>query len=109
MTNIRFIYLYRDAGNFKQHGDVTLSNELQQTVEEIDQKIRSLLSDGCFFIAQQIQLEERFFAAVNEDDHPWHEFVQVEATTDPTFDPIPETKRDITQFLKELEQVLHAG
>jgi hypothetical protein len=90
MTNIRFIYLYRDAGNFKQHGDVTLSNELQQTVEEIDQTIRSLLSDGCFFIAQQIQLEERFFAAVNEDDHPWHEFVQVEATTDPTFDPIPE-------------------
>lgn len=108
MTNIRFIYLYRDAGNFKQHGDVTLSNELQQTVEEIDQTISSLLSDGCFFNAQQIQLEERFFAAVNEDDHPWHEFVQVESTTDPIFDPVPEAKRDIAQFLQELEQVHHA-
>ncbi len=109
MTNIRFIYLYRDASNYKQHGEAILSNETQLAVEEIDQKIRSLLSDGLFFIARQVQLEERFFAIVNEDDHPWHEFVQVEATTDPTFDPIPETKRDITQFLKELEQVLHAG
>ena len=105
MTNIRFIYLYRDASNYKQHGEVIFSNETQRAVEEIDQTIRSLLSDGCFFIARQVQLEERFFAVVNEDDHPWHEFVQVEATTD----PIPEAKRDIAQFLKELEQVHHAG
>ena len=109
MTNIRFIYLYRDASNYKQHGEVILSNETQRTVEEIDQTIRSLLSDGCFFIAQQVQIEERFFAVVNEDDHPWHEFVQVESTTDPIFDPIPETKRDITQFLKELEQAYTTG
>ena len=109
MTNIRFIYLYRDASNYKQHGEVILSNETQRTVEEIDQQVRSLLSDGSFFIARQVQLEERFFAIVNEDDHPWHEFVQVEATTDPIFDPIPEAKRDIAQFLQELEQVHHAG
>ena len=109
MTNIRFIYLYRDASNYKQHGEVILSNEMQLAVEEIDQGIRSLLSDGLFFIAQQAQLEERFFAVVNEDDHPWHEFVQVESTTDPIFDPVPEVKRDIAQFLQELEQVHHAG
>ena len=89
MTNIRFIYLYRDASNYKQHGEAILSNETQLAVEEIDQKIRSLLSDGLFFIARQVQLEERFFAIVNEDDHPWHEFVQVESTTDPIFDPVP--------------------
>lgn len=104
MTNIRFIYLYRDASNYKQHGEAILSNETQLAVEEIDQTIRSRLSDGLFFIARQVQLEERFFAAVNEDDHPWHEFVQVEATTDPIFDPVPEIKRDIAQFLQELEQ-----
>jgi phytoene dehydrogenase-like protein len=109
MTNIRFIYLYRDASNYKQHGEVILSNETQLTVEEIDTQIRSLLSDGLFFIAGQMQLEERFFAVVNEDDHPWHEYVQVEATTDPTFDPVPEAKRDITQFLQELEQAHHTG
>ena len=109
MTNIRLIYLYRDASNYKQHGEVILSNETQLTVEEIDQTIRSLLSDGLFFIAQQVQLEERFFAVVNEDDHPWHEFVQVESTTDPIFDPVPEVKRDIAQFLLELEQVHNTG
>ena len=108
-NNIRFVYMYRDASNYKQHGEVILSNETQLTVEEIDQTIRSLLSDGLFFIAQQVQLEERFFAVISEDDHPWHEFVQVEATTDPIFDPVPEVKRDIAQFLLELEQVHNTG
>ena len=46
---------------------------------------------------------------MNEDDHPWHEFVQVESTTDPTFDPVPEVKRDLAQFLLELEQVHNTG
>jgi Mg2+ and Co2+ transporter CorA len=109
MTNIRFIYLYRDASNYKQHGEIILSNEKQLSIEEIDTQVRAMFSDGLFFIARQVQLEERFFAVMNEDDHPWHEFVQVEATTDPTFDPIPEAKRDITQFMKELEQAHHSG
>ena len=109
MTNIRFIYLYRDASNYKQHGEVILSNETLLTVEEVDKQIRSLLSDGLFFIARQVQVEERFFDVVSEDDHPWHEFVMVEATTDPAFDPVPEQQRDITNFLKELEQAHRSG
>ncbi|MBV6391219.1 MAG: hypothetical protein KPEEDBHJ_00427 [Anaerolineales bacterium] len=109
MTNIRLVYLYRDASNYKQHGEVILSNEKRLSIEEIDTQVRALLSDGLFFIARQVQLEERFFSVVNEDDHPWHEYVQVEATTDPTFDPIPEVKRDITQFMKELEQAHDSG
>ncbi|HAX71837.1 MAG TPA: hypothetical protein DCY14_19650 [Anaerolineae bacterium] len=109
MTNIRFIYLYRDASNYKQHGEVILSNETQMTLEEVDQQTRSHLSDGLFFIARQVQLEERFFAVISEDDHFWHEFVQVESTTDPTFDPVPEAKRDIAQFLQELKQVHNTG
>ncbi len=109
MTNIRFVYMYRDASNYKQHGEVILSNETPLTVEEVDKQIRSLLSDGLFFIARQVQVEERFFDVVSEDDHPWHEFVVVEATTDPTFDPVPEEKRDIEQFLKALEQAHHTG
>ena len=109
MTNIRFVYVYRDASNYKQHGEVILSNETQMTLEEVDKQIHSLLSDGLFFIAQQVQLEERFFAVISEDDHPWHEFVQVESTTDPTFDPVPEVKRDLAQFLLELEQVHNTG
>ena len=109
MTNIRMIYLYRDASNYKQHGEVILSNETHLAVEKIDTQIHSLMSDGLFFIAQQVQLEECFFAVVNEDDHPWHEYVSVEATTDPTFDPVPEQKRDVTNFLKELDRAHRSG
>ena len=108
-NNIRFVYMYRDASNYKQHGEVILPNETQRTVEEVDTQIRSLLSDGLFFIAQQVQVEERFFDVVSEDDHPWHEFVVVEATTDPIFDPVPEEKRDISTFLKELDQAHLSG
>jgi len=106
---IRIVYLYRDASNYKQHGEVILPNETLLTIEEVDRQIRSFLSDGLFFIARQVQIEERFFAVVNEDDHPWHEYVSVEATADPTFDPVPEKKRDITNFLKELEQAHRTG
>jgi len=109
MTNVRFVYMYRDASNYKQHGEVILPNETLLTVEEVDKQIRSLLSDGLFFIARQVQVEERFFDVVSEDDHPWHEFVMVEATTDPAFDPVPEQQRDITNFLKELEQAHRSG
>ena len=109
MTNMRFVYMYRDASNYKQPGEVILSNETLLTVEEVDTQIRSLLSDGLFFIARQVQVEERFFDVVSEDDHPWHEFVMVEATTDPTFDPVPEQQRDISNFLKELEQAHRTG
>jgi len=105
--NIHFVYMYRDASNYKQHGEVILSNDSLLTVEEVDQKIRSFLSDDLFFIARQVQVEERFFDVVSEDDHPWHEYVSVKATTNPVFDPLPEEKRDITQFLKELEQAHH--
>ena len=109
MTNIRFVYMYRDASNYKQHGEVILPNETQRTVEEVDAQIRSLLSDGLFFIAQQVKIEERFFDVVSEDDHPWHEYVSVEAPTDPAFDPLPEAKRDISTFLKQLEQAHRSG
>ena len=108
-NNIRFVYMYRDASNYKQHGEVILPNETLLTVEEVDKQIRSLLSDGLFFIARQVQVEERFFAVVSEDDHPWHEYVSVEATTDPAFDPVPEQQRDISKFLKEMEQAHRAG
>jgi len=109
MTNVRFVYMYRDASNYKQHGEVILPNETQRTVEEVDTQIRSLLFDGLFFIARQVQIEERFFDVVSEDDHPWHEYVSVQATTDPTFDPVPEEKRDIAQFLRGLDQAHRSG
>ena len=107
--NIRFAYMYRDASNYKQHGEAIFSNEKQLPVDEIEKKVRACLNDGEYFIARQVHLEERFFEALYDDDHPWHEFVRVEATDDPTFDPEPEHQRDIAEFMAELENAQRAG
>jgi len=107
--NICFAYMYRDASNYKQHGEVILSNENHLPLDEVEKQIRSLLKDGEFFIARQIHLEERFFDVLYDDDHPWHEFVRIEGTSDPTFDPGHEHNRDIIEFLSELEKAGRAG
>lgn len=107
--NIRFAYMYRDASNYKQHGEAIFSNEKQLLVDEIEKQIRAFLNDGEYFIARQIHLEERFCDALYDDDHPWHELLRVEATDDPTFDPEPEHIRDIAEFLAELEIAHRAG
>ncbi len=109
MTNLRLIYMYRDASNYKQHGEAIFSNEKQLSLQKIEKQIRACLNDGEYFIARQIHLEERFFDVLYDDDHPWHEFVRLEATDDLTFDPEPEHKRDIAEFLEELENAYHAG
>lgn len=107
--NIRFAYMYRDAGNYKQHGEAIFSNETHLPSDEIEKQIRSYLNDGEFFIARQVHLEERFFDVLYDDDHPWHEFLEVDASDDPTFDPDHEHKRDIAEFLSDLEKAHRAG
>jgi hypothetical protein len=111
--NIRFRYLYRDASNYKQHGDAVFSNRDRLSLKEIEERIRTHLQEGELFIARQVCLEEFFFDALYEDDHPWHEFNVVEATTDPPCDPECWRERgqcrDIAVFLAELETAHRAG
>ena len=109
MTNIRFLYMYRDASNYKQHGEAIFQNEKQLPVDEIEKQVRACLSDGAYFIARQIHIEERFFDALYDDDHPWHEFVRVEATSAPAFDPESDHQRDIAELLAELEAAHWTG
>ncbi len=112
-TNIRFRYLYRDASNYKQHGEAIFTNAGHLSLLEIETRIRASLRDGEFFIARQAHLEEFFFDVLDEDDHPWHEFSLMEATTDPAFDPGNQQERgrcrDITEFLLEMEQAKQSG
>ncbi len=111
--NICFCYLYRDASNYKQHGDAVFTNHSRLPIEEIENQIRAFLKDGEYFIARQVNIEERFFDALYEDDHPWHEFSRVEASTQPAFDPEYWNKhkhrRDITEFIADLEKARRAG
>ena len=112
--NVSFKYLYRDASNYKLHGEAVFTNFTFMPIDEIEKQIRSCLKDGDFFIARQVNIEERFFDVLHEeDDHPWHEFNLVEMTTEHAFDPENwnqhNRKRDITEFVAELEKAIRAG
>ena len=112
--NVSFKYLYRDASNYKLHGEAVFTNFTFLPIDEIEKQIRSCLKDGEFFIARQVNIEERFFDVLHEDDdHPWHEFNLVEMTTEPAFDPENwnqhKHKRDITEFVAELEKAKRGG
>ena len=81
--NTLFTYLYRDASNYKKHGEVVLRGpftEAQLT------RLRSALFDGENFLAEKIGVPlvahwagDEF--AENEDDHPFHEFGALEHTS----------------------------
>lgn len=112
--NVSFKYLYRDASNYKLRGEAVFTNFTFMPIDEIEKQIRSCLKDGEFFIARQVNIEERFFDVLHEDDdHPWHEFNLVEMTTEPAFDPENwnqhKHKRDITEFVAELEKAKRVG
>ena len=112
--NVSFKYLYRDASNYKSHGEAVFTNFTFIPIDEIEKQIRSCLKDGEFFIARQVNIEERFFDILHDDDdHPWHEFNLVEMTTEPAFDPENwkqhKHKRDITEFIAKLEKAKCAG
>jgi hypothetical protein len=119
-SNILFCYQYRDAANYKLNGEAIFSNHTFLPLADIEQQLRSCLKDGEFFIARQVNIEERFFDALHDDDNPgwnnrfaWHEFERVEVTTLTSFDPENWTqkqhRRDISEFIAELEQANKAG
>ena len=74
---IIFEYMYRDAGNFKSYGSVSLIGEL--TVDERDE-IESKMESREFFIAEQIGLKPlydvlyKFSNGTTDQDHVWHCF-----------------------------------
>lgn len=79
-----FQYLYRDASNYKVHGELLLEGD--SSPDAIDRLIRALQA-GEFFIPAQVlmpPLSGALFAYSNgptEDDHPWHEFVDLRPAT----------------------------
>lgn len=82
--NIQFNYLYRDAGNYKNHGSVVFSNPAILSLEEIDKTIRERLIEGVWFLHEEFGVPPLFFNDhdVNGEDHGWHEYVGVEYTSE---------------------------
>lgn len=75
MPNIKFSYLYRDAGNYKIYGEVIFSNPECLSIEELQQLIISKLIDKQWFYAKDWNLPNLHFYKLDEDmDHGFHEF-----------------------------------
>lgn len=104
MSNVVFNYLYRDASNYKNYGNIILENPDNLTIEEATKRIRKTLICGENFIASQIDVPEIFLWLTSEfnveDDHYYHEFSGIEETELSATD-----ERTLSDFISKLEEV----
>lgn len=98
--NIRFEYLYRDAGNFKNWGEVVFSNPDHLSPEVITQMARAILIDQSFFVAEAAEVPDLHFSDHDDElDHGWHE-MHAFASTDE--EPNDREQRNIQEFVESL-------
>lgn len=100
-NNIRFNYLYRDAGNYKKYGFVVFANPNNLPINEANNKISENLISHLYFDPKSIKVPALFFEKYDAElDHPWNEFESAEnAETSATDD------RTIGQFIQNLVTV----
>jgi hypothetical protein len=64
-------YLYRDAGNYKKRGRITVSGAL--SIRDLE----SYLYESEFFLPELVGLPSLTPKMKSNDDHPWHELDDV--------------------------------
>lgn len=108
--NVRFEYLYCDAGNFKNWGEVVFSNPRNVSPDTIASIVnqalmdRAFFSDRTFFIATKVEVRDLHFSDhIEELDHGWHEVHAFQPTDDP---PNDVRNRNIEEFVESLRSAL---
>ncbi|KMP12048.1 hypothetical protein UZ36_02470 [Candidatus Nitromaritima sp. SCGC AAA799-C22] len=98
--NIRFEYLYRDAGNFKNWGEIVFTNPSGITVEIISSMAEKVLIDQTYFVANKANVPDLYFEVYNEQlDHGWHEVHTFQTTSEVQND---QYHRTIDEFVESL-------
>jgi hypothetical protein len=109
MLNIKFSYLYRDAGNYKKWAEIIFRNPEGLLLELITKTLRdAFLQDG-LFVAHQIRVPDAFLYSqenATSDDHCFHEFDAVELTAE---SPDDIYSRSISQFIDEANKQAKRG
>ena len=101
MNSIKFNYLYRDAGNYKNYGFQVFKNPDNLPVSMIENKLAATFFEGLLFIANQIDLPELFHEDYPTiDDVSFHEYAGLEIIQD-TGDV---SGRTIKEFVERIEQ-----
>jgi hypothetical protein len=81
MPNIKFNYLYRDGGNYKNYSSVIFDNPGNVDLSDLGALIKSKLIFGEWFYVDEWKLPDLHFATWdNEIDHTFNEFENVEYT-----------------------------
>lgn len=109
MDNIKFNYLYRDAGNYKKWGSVVFANPDRLTPDSVAQALQNAFLQDGLFIAHQVRLPEAFFSTggdATSDDHCFHEFDGVELSIEA---PNDSQARTIGQFIAEVQREVVIG
>lgn len=76
--NVCFNYLYRDAGNFKNWGEIVFTNKTDIELNLLELQIRNILIDGEFFIAERVDLNKlKFPKYIEELDHDLEDIISV--------------------------------
>jgi len=101
--NSKFSYLYRDASNYKQFGDVVFPGGYTKQDKDL---LLGNLHDGDYFIPGDVGLPslQSKFGSVSIDDHPWHEINFIGETERSPFELTredPTDVRSVHQFAEE--------
>ena len=98
-SNLKFEYLYRDAGNYKLFGNLVLSNPNQISPEEAALNMKSKLIDGEFFDPIKVNIPMfELFEYDSQLDHEWYEFEKFSWTSEE-----PTKLIDVESFIKGFE------
>ncbi|MGZ8190001.1 MAG: hypothetical protein ACXWTS_02080 [Methylococcaceae bacterium] len=68
--NVRFEYLYRDAGNFKNWGEIIFANPNNIEIDFITKKAEDALIERLYFVASKADIPDLHFEQYNRQlDH----------------------------------------
>jgi hypothetical protein len=107
--NISFVYLYRDASNYKQWGQVTFANLQGDDADDLALRLRRAMMVDSTFIAGQVRVPSLFLfetMPMNDDDHCLHEFDSFGIVDE---HPNDQHGRSILEFVQEVERVARKG
>lgn len=102
--NIRLEYQYRDAGNFKNWGEIIFSNPRNVAPEAVTRLAEEVLIDKEFFVASGAQVPDLHFPDWDPDlDHDWHQLMSFRSTDEA---PNDSQDRTIDEFMQALRSSL---
>jgi hypothetical protein len=104
MANIKFNYLYRDAGNYKNFGFVIFRNLTNLSLSEFEDFLTLRLIGEQYFYADEWHIPDLHSGTWNNKfDHTFHEFESIEYTSEP-----PNTSFNVIEF-KEIIEAINKG